>query len=581
MNRLKFIVVSIFFINSYLIANLLESKNSNINDYLLQKYKPTFTNKKNLTEYYKQNNYQTFWTQNNEIKNISIQLLEKIKNDPVLKSNDLDKLKITQIENKLESLNNLDENFEEKLLEIDFLLTELYDKYSSYLLEGSINWKAFQNKLKDLEKQSEIKAQWDRYKIEKDKKRLLIEASKNNDLSISFNQLDYNFPNANKLLDSIKQLEQIAQNGDYIKLPPFKTLRIGDKSPIVKTLRERLAQSENISINCENIIDAQNLTTNVTSLDANIQNQEIQTEENISCEEIFDEDLKNAVISFQQSHGLYADGIVGLQTQNFLNMSAKEKINKIKLNLERMRWLPRDFGEKYLLVNIPEYKLRVIENNNIKLNMAVIVGDKKYPTPIFSDKMSYIVLNPNWNIPESITKKEILPKLLKDPNYLDTKGIEIYQGWDRDASKIETKEVIETLILQDIESVPNFRFTQGPSNENPLGKVKFMFPNKHAVYLHDTPAKSLFANARRAYSHGCIRLSKPQELLNLIATDDKNITLQKADEFFKETSEKSVGLNNKIPIHIIYLTAWVDENEKLQFREDIYNFDKMQKELLF
>lgn len=581
MNRLKFIVVSIFFINSYLIANLLESKNSNINDYLLQKYKPTFTNKKNLTEYYKQNNYQTFWTQNNEIKNISIQLLEKIKNDPVLKSNDLDKLKITQIENKLESLNNLDENFEEKLLEIDFLLTELYDKYSSYLLEGSINWKAFQNKLKDLEKQSEIKAQWDRYKIEKDKKRLLIEASKNNDLSISFNQLDYNFPNANKLLDSIKQLEQIAQNGDYIKLPSFKTLRIGDKSPIVKTLRERLAQSENISINCENIIDAQNLTTNVTSLDANIQNQEIQTEENISCEEIFDEDLKNAVISFQQSHGLYADGIVGLQTQNFLNMSAKEKINKIKLNLERMRWLPRDFGEKYLLVNIPEYKLRVIENNNIKLNMAVIVGDKKYPTPIFSDKMSYIVLNPNWNIPESITKKEILPKLLKDPNYLDTKGIEIYQGWDRDASKIETKEVIETLILQDIESVPNFRFTQGPSNENPLGKVKFMFPNKHAVYLHDTPAKSLFANARRAYSHGCIRLSKPQELLNLIATDDKNMTLQKADEFFKETSEKSVGLNNKIPIHIIYLTAWVDENGKLQFREDIYNFDKMQKELLF
>ena len=581
MNKLKFIVVSIFFINSYLIANLLENKNSNINNYLLQKYKPSFINKKNLTEYYKQNNYQAFWIENNEIKKISIELLEKIKNDPILKSDDLDKLKITQIEDKLESLNNLDENFEEKLLEIEFLLTEIYDKYSSYLLEGSINWKAFQNKLKDLEKQSEIKAQWDRYKIEKDKKRLLIEASKNNDLSISFKELDYNFPNANKLLDSIKQLEQIAQNGDYIKLPPFKTLRIGDKSPIVKTLRERLAQSENISINCENIIDAQNLTTNVTSLDANMQNQEIQTQENVPCEEIFDEDLKNAIISFQQSHGLYADGIVGLQTQNFLNMSAKEKINKIKLNLERMRWLPRDFGQKYLLVNIPEYRLRVIENNDIKLNMAVIVGDKKYPTPIFSDKMSYIVLNPNWNIPESITKKEILPKLLKDPNYLDTKGIEIFQGWDRNASKIETKEVIETLILEDIESVPNFRFTQGPSNENPLGKVKFMFPNKHAVYLHDTPAKSLFANARRAYSHGCIRLSKPQELLNLIATDDKNMTLQKADEFFKEANEKSVGLNNKIPIHIVYLTAWVDENGKLQFREDIYNFDKMQKELLF
>lgn len=581
MNRLKFIVVSIFFINSYLIANLLEDKNSDINNYLSQKYKPIFINKKNLTEYYKQNNYQTFWIENNEIKKISIELLEKIKNDPILKSDDLDKLKITQIENKLQNLKNLDENIEENLLEVEFLLTELYDKYSSYLLEGSINWKAFQNKLKDLEKESEIKAQWDRYKIEKDKKTLLIEASKNNDLSISFNELDYNFPNANKLLDAIKQLEQIAQNGDYIKLPPFKTLRIGDKSPIVKTLRERLTQSENIALNCENSIYAQNIITNSTSIDTNDEEVTSNIEDNTPCEEIFDEDLKNAVISFQQNHGLYADGIVGLQTQVFLNMSAKEKIKKIKLNLERMRWLPRDFGEKYLLINIPEYRLRVIENNDIKLNMAVIVGDKKYPTPIFSDKMSYIVLNPNWNIPESIAKKEILPKLLKDPNYLDSKGIEIYQGWDRNASKIETKEVVDTLILQDVESVPNFRFTQGPSNENPLGKMKFMFPNKHAVYLHDTPAKSLFANARRAYSHGCIRLSKPQELLNLIATDDKNMTLQKADEFLKEPSEKSVGLNNKIPIHIIYLTAWVDENEKLQFREDIYNFDKMQKELLF
>lgn len=582
MNKLKFIIVSIFFINSYLFSNLLENNDYyNLNNYLKESYKPALTNKKVLTEYYKQNNFQPFWIENKEIKKISTELLEKIKNDPILKSIDLETLKLNEIEEKLVSLELSDENYEENLLNLEFLLTELYDKYTFYLLEGSINWKDFQNKLRDLEKQNEIKAYWDRYQIKKDKKALLIQSSQNNDLSISFNELDYNFPNANKLLDSIKELEQIVENGDYIKLPAFKTLRIGDKSPVVEILRERLAQSKDISINCQNIIDAQNITTNTTSLNTNIQEEEILLEENVPCEEIFDEDLKNAVISFQQSHGLYADGIVGLQTQNFLNMSAKEKINKIKLNLERMRWLPRDFGEKYLLINIPEYRLRVIENNDIKLNMAVIVGDKKYPTPIFSDKMSYIVLNPNWNIPESIAKKEILPKLLKDPNYLDTKGIEIFQGWDRNASKIETKEVLETLILQDVESVPNFRFTQSPSSENPLGKVKFMFPNKHAVYLHDTPAKSLFANARRAYSHGCIRLSKPQELLNLIATDDKNMTLQNADEFYKEPSEKSVGLNNKIPIHIVYLTAWVDENGKLQFREDIYNFDKMQKELLF
>lgn len=301
----------------------------------------------------------------------------------------------------------------------------------------------------------------------------------------------------------------------------------------------------------------------------------------ISCEEIFDEDLKNAVISFQKSHGLYADGIVGLQTQKFLNKSAKEKIEQIRVNLERMRWLPRDFGEKYLLINIPDYRLKMVENNDIKLNMAVVVGEKKHPTPIFSDNMSYIVLNPNWNIPESIAKKEILPKLLKDPNYLASKGIDIYQGWHKDSEKVETTEVLDTLILQDVEAVPNFRFTQGPSDENPLGKMKFMFPNKHAVYLHDTPAKSLFNNARRAYSHGCIRLSRPDELLMTIANDDKNLNIEKVTQILETETEKAIGLSKKIPVHIIYLTSWVDDNGELQFREDIYDYDKIQEELIY
>jgi len=248
-----------------------------------------------------------------------------------------------------------------------------------------------------------------------------------------------------------------------------------------------------------------------------------------------------------------------------------------------MRWLPRDFGEKYILINIPDYRLKMIENNEIKLNMAVVVGETKHPTPIFSDNMSYIVLNPNWNIPESIAKKEILPKLLKDPNYLASKGIDIYQGWHKDSEKVETTEILDTLILQDVQGVPNFRFTQGPGDENPLGRMKFMFPNKHAVYLHDTPAKSLFNNARRAYSHGCIRLSKPQELLTTIINEDKTINSERVNQILSEDieKEKAIGLSKKIPVHIIYLTTFVDENGKLQFREDIYNYDKIQEKLMF
>ena len=224
----------------------------------------------------------------------------------------------------------------------------------------------------------------------------------------------------------------------------------------------------------------------------------------------------------------------------------------------------------------------MFENNEKRIDMAIVVGERKHPTPIFSDNMSYIVLNPNWNIPESITKKELLPKLLKDPNYLTSKGIDIYEGWHKESEKVDTTKIIDALILEeDVEQ--RFRFIQGPGEENPLGKIKFMSPNKHSVYMHDTNAKNLFANAQRAYSHGCIRLSKPDLLLSTIAQDDKNLNLEKINTILDEELEKdkSIGLNKKIPVHIVYLTAWIDEEGNLQFREDIYNYDSMQKELFF
>lgn len=591
MNRLKVVAVSMFLMNSYLFSNTIEEQNKikkeisieqNIQDkiknFLNKNYSPLFINKKTLKEYYSLNQFKTFWTNENGLKDISLTLLETIKNDPVLKPIANNIFRIDEIEKKI----NNSENSKKDILEIEFLMTELYDKYSYYLLNGSINWKAFQEKLTELEKDDEINAQWDRYEIKINHKELLKTAIENNDLSVAFKELDFNYPNANKLIDAISNLEKVVQNGDYIKLPPFKTLRIGDQSEVVKVLRQRLMQSQELTKTCENSINAQNIVTNSLTTNENAQEM-IEEKVIISCEEIFDEDLKNAVISFQKSHGLYADGIVGLQTQKFLNKSAKEKIEQIRVNLERMRWLPRDFGEKYLLINIPDYRLKMVENNDIKLNMAVVVGEKKHPTPIFSDNMSYIVLNPNWNIPESIAKKEILPKLLKDPNYLASKGIDIYQGWHKDSEKVETTEVLDTLILQDVEAVPNFRFTQGPSDENPLGKMKFMFPNKHAVYLHDTPAKSLFNNARRAYSHGCIRLSRPDELLMTIANDDKNLNIEKVTQILETETEKekAIGLSKKIPVHIIYLTSWVDDNGELQFREDIYDYDKIQEELIY
>ena len=581
MLKLK-LVVFILILNCSLFANInnfeVEAK-KNTKILLNKNYEMLLINKKSLENYYVTNNFKPFWIDENGIKNIGLSLVEKIKNDPVFKPNTSKIFRLNEVINSINTLNKSNENYIENLVKIDFMLTELFDRYATFLSNGFVDWNIFEEKLAELEKEKEIKAHWEKFTLNKNPKLLIKKVIETNDLSGVLKEIDFNYPNVEKLILAIDELEKIVANGGYTKIPEFKPLRLGDVSEVLPILRKRLFQSNDLNKQCENS-DNQNLVIN-----NNYPPDQATVIEELkkNCENIFDENLKNAIISFQKKHGLYADGIVGLQTQRFLNISAERKISIIRLNLERMRWLPRNLGEKYLVINVPEYRLRMYENNDIKLNMAVIVGDTKFPTPIFSDKMSYVVLNPNWNIPESIAKNELIPKLLKNPNYLADNGIDIYAGWNGAVEKVDSKEVLDSAILQDVENLSNFRFSQTSNKDNPLGKMKFMFPNKHSVYIHDTPGKSLFTYARRAFSHGCIRLSKPEELLSTIASEDKNLDINKANEILSNATitEKSIGLDKKIPIHIIYLTSWVDENGVLQFRDDIYNFDRMQKELLF
>lgn len=587
MPKLK-LIVFILLINYSLFANTqnsfeLESK-KNIKSLLNKNYENLLISKKNLDDYYFTNDFKPYWVEEKGVKNIAFSLLDKIKNDPVLKPHANKLFRLDEVISTLNTLDKSNDKYFFNLAKIDFMLTELFDRYVTYLTKGSIKWSAFEEKLAELEKETEIKASWDKYSSNENPKLLLKKVIERDDLSGVLKEIDFNYPQVKELILAIDELEKVSSKGGYTKIPEFKSLKVGDISEYLPILRKRLFESQDLNTQCQNTINTQGLITNSINTNGNDVDETNPEIEKLStnCENIFDEDLKNAVISFQKKHGLFADGVVGLKTQKFLNISADKKISIIRLNLERMRWLPRDLGEKYLLINVPEYRLRLYENNNIVLNMAVIVGDTKFPTPIFSDKMSYIVLNPSWNIPDSIAKNEIIPKLLKDPNYLAEKGIDIYAGWNGSPEKVDSKDVIDSAILEDEEYLRNFRFSQTSNEDNPLGRMKFMFPNKHSVYIHDTPAKSLFANSRRAYSHGCIRLSKPEELLSIIANEDKNLNIEKVNEILSsKISEKSIGLDKKIPIHIIYLTSWVDENGVLQFREDIYNFDKIQKELLF
>ena len=185
-----------------------------------------------------------------------------------------------------------------------------------------------------------------------------------------------------------------------------------------------------------------------------------------------------------------------------------------------------------------------------------------------------IVLNPYWNIPKSIIQKEMIPKLLRNPYALEKQGIEIYAGWGKDAHKVDPASV-DWSQYRYSKTVP-YRFAQVPGYKNALGKVKFLFPNRFSVYMHDTPTKPLFKRPKRAFSHGCVRLEKPRELLRTFASFENNVDFEKSQEILKGKKNVYLRLKEKVPVDIIYLTAWVDYDGKLQFRDDVYHYDKMQ-----
>jgi len=568
----------------------------------------SFLSKPSIRNYYKKFNNQLIWSDKEGIKDISISLLEIIKNDPVLKPNIKKAFNLNRILKELNNLEKTNDKYIESMIKIDFMLTSIYDKYMRYLSKGYINWKGFKKELKKLDEEEEILADWEKYNVKKNSTELLKKAIIQNNLSIAFNEVNYTYPKAKELSKIIKKFEDLALEGGYIKLPKFKILREGDRASVVKVLRERLLQSDDLKKNTCDIQEEITPTTisqiqrDIEPTDKNIQLVEISE---IDACEIYDEDLKEAVISFQQSHGLKDDGIVGSTTRKYLNISVESKIVKMRLNLERMRWLPRALGDKFLLVNIPEYKLKMYENDEVKLDMKIVVGTRENPTPIFSNEMSFVVLNPYWRIPPRIVKRELIPKLIKNPSYLNGKGIKLHQNWDHnstefdlntidwslyDEDRVATTNITTTIIdgqeIQREETVeplkgPTMRFIQIPSDKNPLGRMKFMFPNKYAVYLHDSPAKKYFEYRKRAYSHGCVRLAEPKELLKAIALQDDNLDLDRANDILEDIEKKQIGLKRKIPVHMVYLTSWVDENNNIQFRDDVYKYDKIQKRLMY
>jgi murein L,D-transpeptidase YcbB/YkuD len=282
-------------------------------------------------------------------------------------------------------------------------------------------------------------------------------------------------------------------------------------------------------------------------------------------EKHYDSAMWLGVKSFQKNNGMEVDGAIGKMTGQALNASPSDLIDKASVNLERLRWLPDTLktGE-LILVNIANYQLDFLSNTDTLFSARVIVGKQYHQSPIFTAEMSYIVFSPYWNIPYSITKNEIMPAVRRNSNYLSQKNIEVVTS--------SGKLVDPKTINWSAKSFP-YLVRQKPGGSNSLGLVKFMFPNKHSVYIHDTPARTLFEKGDRALSHGCIRIENPAEFASLLLKNDPNWNSVTIDAAMHQSKEEIVKLDRKIPVVILYLTFWADSKGKGHFRPDIYERD--------
>lgn len=273
---------------------------------------------------------------------------------------------------------------------------------------------------------------------------------------------------------------------------------------------------------------------------------------------IFNNELESAVKKYQTSIGLTADGIVTPTVIKDLNVPAEKRVQQILINMGRMRWMLNPTEGNLMVVNIPEFVLHVYEGQKKAFDMNVVVGKEGHNTTIFTGNLNQVVFSPYWNVPESIVRDEILPGMARDGGYLERHNMEI--------------------VSNDGE-LPTVR--QRPGLDNSLGKVKFLFPNSFDIYFHDTPSKSLFNKDKRAYSHGCIRLSDPVKMANYVLRNQPEWTPEKIDEAMNSEEEKAVRVKDPIPVLITYYTAWVDENGVLNFRDDIYSHDVVVAKKMF
>jgi len=413
---------------------------------------------------------------------------------------------------------DVDSLSEESLVKYDMLLTQNLSKYISKVARGTLN-------------PSALYPDWDLKKNDINRLELLLNFQKKDSFDFAVQSVLPNHIVYKRLKEALKILDSLPKE-KYATMDIDNKIELGDSLEVLLDIKKKLIYWKDLQV-----------------MD--------------SLTPIYDEETELAIKKFQMRSGLAPDGIIGKGTMMALNFSKKRRREQVVANMERWRWYPRNFEDEYLIVNIPDYSMYAIKNNDTTRNCKVIVGKLKRKTPVLSSKLTYLVLNPTWTVPPTILNEDVIPATLKNLDYLRKKNIKVFDT---------NNQLIDSTNWKP-EEAANYRYVQSLGRSNALGLVKFMFPNRFTIYLHDTNTRSYFDRNNRALSSGCIRVQHPLELAEYLLDDDEKWNLTNIEETIKKRKTKAVGFSKDTYIHIFYWTAW-SEDGSLQFRDDLYGLDR-------
>ena len=423
---------------------------------------------------------------------------------------------------------------------LDLMLSNSYVRLIRFIVQGDVDWKLVQKKLKSLKQTDNISSRWEMVSKSFPTVNALTSAALDGNVKEYLSSL---LPMEERYKKLVKLLKDYRVMDKFPKIPySNKPLKLGNSASRIENIKKRLQISGDYP------------------KDARINSK-------------FDKELQHAILTYQKRYLLKVNGVIDKTVTYYLNQPAKNNIQAIITNLDKTKLYPKQFESEHIEVNIPDFNLRYYRNNNMIMKMGVVVGRIDRPTPLFADKIKYMVLNPTWTIPDSLIKRDLIHVLRENPMYLEENNIHVFKG----KKEIQITQTMLDPYEHSKKRVP-YRFVQFPGDNNALGRVKFMFPNKYAVYLHDTDNKSLLNRRYKIYSSGCMRVGKPFELVDTLLEHAKGSYSQSKIEAILETNKPTtIKLSTPVPVHIVYFTVY-EEDGLAYFKNDIYLYDKIIEE---